>query len=236
MRLLLCALVLGQTATAPSFEVASIKPHPIPPSVFAVARNAANIKIAGNRVTTGGTLKSFVMSAYNVKDFQVDGMPEALANELYDIVAKTEGEATPTVDQVRPMLQTLLADRFQLRLHRETRQIAVYDLVIAKNGPKLKESAGPKPAEDPVRVGAIMRWSFTDRTIPGLIDLIKATVDRPIIDKTGLTGTYDFSIEIDMEHPQEIQPALEDLGLKLNSAKEPAEILAIDHAAKPSAN
>jgi uncharacterized protein (TIGR03435 family) len=134
------------------------------------------------------------------------------------------------------MLQTLLAERFQLQLHRETKPIAVYDLVVAKNGPKLKESAGPKPAADPVRVGAIMRWSFTDRTIPGLIDLIAVTVDRPISDKTGLTGHYDFSIEIDMEHPQEIQPAIEDLGLKLASAKEPTEILVIDRAAKPSAN
>jgi uncharacterized protein (TIGR03435 family) len=236
MRLLISALFLSQATTAPSFEVASIKPRPLPPGVIGFTRNASNIKIAGNRVTTGGRLKSLVMAAYDVKDFQVDGVPEALMSEVYDIVAKTEGDATPSEEQVRRMLQTLLADRFQLKLHRETREIAVYDLVVAKNGPKLKESAGAKPAEDPVTVGTIERWSFTDRTIPGLIDLIKATVDRPILDKTGLTGHYDFSIELDREHPQEIQPSLEDLGLKLNSAEEPAEILAIDHAAKPSAN
>ena len=237
MRLLIAVLFMAQAASAPSFEVASINPHPLPPGAFfAVGRNAATIKIAGNRVTTGGNLKSLVMAAYNVRDFQVDGVPEALGSELYDVVAKTEGEETPSVEQVRPMLQTLLADRFQLQLHRETRQIAVYDLVVAKNGPKLKESTGPKPAEEPVRIGTAMRWSFTDRTIPGLIDLIKATGDRPILDKTGLTGHYDFSLELDMEHPQEIQPAIEDLGLKLSSAKEPAEILVIDHAAKPSAN
>jgi uncharacterized protein (TIGR03435 family) len=81
-----------------------------------------------------------------------------------------------------------------------------------------------------------MRWSFTDRTIPGLIDLIASTVDRPIVDKTGLTGHYDFSLEFDGEHPKEIAPAIEDLGLKLTSAKEPAEILVVDHATKPSAN
>jgi len=236
MRILLTALFMAQAATAPSFEVASITPHPLPRGNFAFARNAANLKIAGNRVTTGGRLKSLVMAAYDVKDFQVDGVPEALGSELYDVVAKTEGEAAPTVEQVRPMLQTLLADRFKLKLHRETRQIAVYDLVVGKNGSKLKETAGPKPYEDPVRIGTVMRWSFTDRTISGLIDLILATVDRPILDKTGLTGHYDFSFEIEMEHPQEIQPAIEDLGLKLNSAKEPAEILVIDHAAKPSAN
>jgi uncharacterized protein (TIGR03435 family) len=236
MRLLIAALFLAQAATAPSFEVVSIKPHPVPAGVFVAGRNASNIKIAGNRVTTGGNLKSLVMAAYNMRDFQVDGVPEALRSELYDVVAKTEGEATPTVEQVRPMLQTLLADRFQLQLHRETREVAVYNLVVAKNGKKLKESAGPKPAGDPERIGAIMRWSFTDRTIPGLIDLIKATVDRPIFDKTGLTGHYDFSLDMDTEHPLEILSALEELGLKLNSAKEPAEILVIDHAAKPSAN
>jgi uncharacterized protein (TIGR03435 family) len=231
MRLLISALFLVQAATAPSFDVASITSHPLPPGAIGFGRAAANIKIAGNRVTTGGNLKRFVMAAYNVKDFQVDGVPEALGSEMYDIVAKTEGEATPTVEQVRPMLQTLLADRFQLRLHRETKEIAVYDLVVAKNGPKLKESAGPKPAEDPVRVGTIMRWSFTDRTIPGLIDLIAVAIgDRPILDKTGLTGHYDFSLEIDGEHPREMQPAIEDLGLKLASAKEPVEILVIEHA------
>jgi uncharacterized protein (TIGR03435 family) len=236
MRLLIAALFFAQAASAPSFEVASIKPHPLPPGVFAVGRNVPILKIAGNRVTTAGNLKRLVMAAYNMKDFQVDGVPDAVGSEMYDVVAKTEGEATPTEEQVRLMLQTLLADRFQLHLHRETRQMAVYDLVVGKNGPKLKDTAGPKPAGDPEKIGTAMRWSFTDRTIAGLIDLIKVTVDRPILDKTGLTGRYDFSIELDMEHPQEIQQSLEDLGLKLNSAKEPAEVLVIDHAAKPSAN
>jgi uncharacterized protein (TIGR03435 family) len=238
MRLLISALFLAQAATAPSFEVASINPHPLPSGNFVVRSggSAAVIKIAGNRVTTSGNLKRLVMAAYNVKDFQVDGVPDALANELYDVVAKTEGEATPTLEQVRPMLQSLLADRFQLKLHRDTREIAVYDLAVGKNGPKLKESAGPKPAQDPVRVGTIMRWSFTDRSISQLIDLLAVTVDRPMVDKTGLAGHYDFAIEIDAEHPKEIEPAIEDLGLKLTSAKEPAEILVVDHAAKPSAN
>ena len=240
VRILLTALFMAQAASTPSFEVASIKPHPLASGIFFFRSGAApNLRaaIAGNRVTINScNLKLLIMAAYDVKDFQIAGVPDALGNELYDLAAKTEGEATPTVDQVRLMLRTLLADRFQLQLHRETKQTAVYDLAVAKNGPKLKESTGPKPAENPVRVGAIMRWSFTDQTIPGLIDLIASTVDRPILDKTGLTGRYDFAIEIDMEHPQEIQPAMEDLGLKLIPAKEPSEILVIDHAAKPSAN
>jgi len=242
MRLLIAGLFLAQAATAPSFEVASINPHPVPslPGGTLVVRSGGggpvNIGIAGNRVSVSGDLKRFIMAAYNVKDFQVDGVPDALANELYDIAAKTEGDATPTLEQVRGMLEALLADRFHLKLHRETKEIAVYDLVVAKNGPKLKEAAGPRPAEGPVRAGTVMRWSFTDRTIAGLIGLIASIVDRPIVDKTGLTGHYDFSIEIDAEHPKEIAPAIEDLGLKLTSAKEPAEILVVDHATKPSAN
>jgi uncharacterized protein (TIGR03435 family) len=240
MRILLTALFLAQ-ATAPSFEVASVTPHPLASGIHVVRRSAAvslGAAIAGNRVTIRPcSLKLLIMLAYDVKDFQITGVPAALSDDqLYDIAAKTEGEATPAVDQVRLMLQTLLADRFQLELHRETKEVAVYDLVVAKSGPKLKESAGPKRAENPVTDGPMMRWSFSDRTIPGLIDLIAPRLDRPVVDKTGLTGRYDFTFDIPAEHPEEIVPAIESLGLKLTSAKEPAEILVIDHASKPSAN
>jgi hypothetical protein len=241
MRLLVAALFLAQAATAPSFEVASINPHPVPPGVFAVARNAANLKIAGNRVTFGGNLKSLVMAAYNVKDFQVDGVPEAFGSELYDVVAKTEGEATPSVGAGPPdaanlagrSIPTPTASRNQANCGLRSGGSEERPEVEGKHRAKALRGPGEK---DPVKIGTAMRWSFTDRTIAGLIDLIKVTVDRPILDKTGLTGRYDFSIELDMEHPQEIQQSLEDLGLKLNSAKEPAEVLVIDHAAKPSAN
>lgn len=242
--------VLGQSAAAPSFEVASVKPHIFPPGTFGFSSGAggegASIRISGNRVTiAASTFTSLAMAAYKVKDFQIAGVPGTLGrDQFYDIAAKVEGDGTPTLEQVRPMLQTLLADRFQLRLHRETKELLVYDLVVGKNGPKLKESTGPRPPRPVAYNGPAIRFDLLDRSIADLIAFVAPNVDRPVLDKTGLTGRYDFSLEYTRGNPEVASPdndrsifaAVQDLGLKLAPAKEPAEVLVIEHAEKPSAN
>jgi uncharacterized protein (TIGR03435 family) len=190
------------------------------------------------------------MTAYNVKDFQISGVPEwALGrDQFYDITAKVEGESAPALEQVRPMLQTLLADRFQLKLHRETRELPVYDLVDDKKGPKLKESIGPRSPHPVTFSGTLTRFNLLDKSLADLVDSIAGFVDRPVLDKTGLTGRYDFTLEFTHSNPdlvardspeadRSIFTAIqEQLGLKLTPAKAPTEILVIDHAERPSEN
>lgn len=244
-------LALGQPAAAPSFEVASVKLHTFPPGTFGFGPgpggDAANIRIIGNGVTIGqSTFTRLVMAAYDVKDFQIAGVPAILGrDQFYDIAAKVEGEDTPVLERVRLMLQTLLADRFQLRLHRETKELSVYDLVVGKNGPKLKESAGPRPPQPVTYNGPNVRFNFLDRSMADLVRFVAGNVDRPVLDKTGLTGRYDFSLEYTRGNPEgaanddaygSIFAAVQNLGLKLAPAKEQAEVLVIDHAERPSPN
>ena len=245
----------GQSAPShPAFEVASVKPNPLPPGAFGFGSGGgggAGIHISGNRVTlVRHSLLRLVMTAYDLKDFQISGMPEwALGrDQLYDITAKVEGEGTPALEQVRPMLQTLLADRFQLKLHRETKELPVYNLVVDKKGPKLKDSAGARPPQPVTFSGPLVRFNLLDKSMAELVDIITGFVDRPVLEKTGLTGRYDFTLEFTRSNPdlvapdspeaeRSIFPAIqEQLGLKLAPAKEPTGILVIDHAERPSEN
>jgi uncharacterized protein (TIGR03435 family) len=242
--------ILGQPSSAPSFEVSSVKLHAFRPGTVGFGPGTggagANIRINGNRVTIGlSTFIRLVMAAYKVKDFQIAGVPGTLGpDQFYDIIAKVEGEGTPTLEQVRPLLQTLLADRFQLRLHRDTKELSVYDLVVGKNGPKLKESTGPRPPLPIAHNGPVIRFDLLDRSIADLIGFVAPNVDRPVLDKTDLAGRYDFSLEYTPDNPDEashdsdrsIFGAVQDLGLKLAPAREQAEVLVIDHAERPSGN
>jgi len=240
----------GQPAAGPTFEVASVKLHTFLPGSFGfgpgAGGSAANIRISSNRIDIAlSTFTRLVMAAYSVKDFQIVGVPATLGDQLfYDITAKVEGEGTSTLEQVRPMLQNLLADRFQLQFHRETKELSVYDLVVDKNGPKLVESTGPRPPRPVVYNGPDIRFNLLDRPIADLVSFVAPNVDRPVVDKTGLTGRYDFSLEYARSNREAAQEdsdrsvfaAVRALGLKLAPAKEPAEVIVIDHAEKPSAN
>lgn len=180
--LLIPVLVLGRPAAAPSFEVASVKLHTFPPGAFGFGPGPggeeANIHISGNRVTIGqSSLTRLVMAAYNVKDFQIAGVSATLLglDQLYDITAKVEGEDTPALEQVRLMLRSLLAERFQLRLHRETKELPVYNLVVGKNGPKLKASTGPRPPQPVAYNGPVIQFNLLDRSVADLVRFVAPT-------------------------------------------------------------
>ena len=164
--LLACALLIGslqaQSDVPLAFEVASIKPHAIPGGGFLRRPASNNLRcppfkcgISGNRFNEeGASLVDLIMDAYNLKRFQVSGLPPwgDSGRDVYDIAATVEGNRTPTVAEARQMLQTLLADRFQLKFHREKKELPVYALVVAKNGPKLKQQSqeeGIPPAPCP---------------------------------------------------------------------------------------
>jgi uncharacterized protein (TIGR03435 family) len=238
--------VFGQSAPSSlAFEVASVRPHDGPLS------RTFDFSSSGPRVSlVGYPLKGLVMEAYKLKGYQVTFAASVLQPDeiYYDILAKAPGSA-PNRGQLRQMLQTLLAERFNLRVHREMKEMPVYALVVGKNGPKFKESAsdatfiGNHGVNGRNQTVTASKYTMTDLA-QEIVDYF--FVDRPVVDKTGFAGTYDLKIEATPEFRMNRDSELgdisvftavqEQLGLKLESQKAPIEILVVDHVDKPSAN
>src|SRR5262249_52474595 len=145
------------------------------------------------------TVRGLIMWAYNIKNYQVATEPAAYApvgDTMYDIEAKTEGDAAPSKAQFREMLQALLADRFKLKVHWEDRERPVYALVVGKNGPKMKESSADATTSGRVLVsGRNYVLTLTAATMSDIVDAVaNSFLDRPVVDQTGLTGTYDIKL------------------------------------------
>jgi uncharacterized protein (TIGR03435 family) len=236
----------AQLDAAPlEFEVASIRPKPLEGASY-----HPGFSISGIRVTLSGPLKDLVMTAYNVKEYQVSGEPAW--SELFEIAAKAPGESAPTMQQARRMLQTLLAERFQLKLHRERKEFPVYELVVAKGGPKLKESAPETEfgisAHDaygfPTYEMAFSKSSMATLVLQCSYYPLQGSIDRPCLDKTGLTGKYDFKLDWAQPGAQADAPdgpsifaaMREQIELNLEPAKAAIDALVIEHVEKPTEN
>jgi uncharacterized protein (TIGR03435 family) len=221
------SLVLSaQSTPGPTFEVASVKPAA--PSQTPAGRASTS----GDRVTMINTTVSNVIGrAYGVKFYQIDGPPWILT-ERYDILAKAP-DNTPK-DQIPLMLQSLLAERFKLTIHRETRELPVYELIVAKPSPKLKKTDPSAP------FGVDSGHRELRTTMPQLADLITRMVGRPVLDKTNLAGWYDLPLELSMEEVGGIDKSsrpsiftsVQESGLKLESRKDPVEIIVVDGGTK----
>lgn len=241
------ASACAQATTEPSFEVATIKPsNPDLPGM--------GINIQGHQLSTHKTTLNFLIKfAYCLNARQIVGGPAWLDTEEYDIVAKPEGETSLTMNQLRPMIQKLLEDRFKLAFHREQRELPVYALVVGKNGARLKKSQADPGGLPGVQVkgASALTISATNNTMPGLASVLQMSfVDRPVVDHTGLAGKYDFdlsftpdqvsqagSLVIDPDAPPGVFTAIqEQLGLKLEAAQAPAEVLVVDRIENPSQN
>ena len=207
-------------------------------------------------------------------------LPEWVKNDRYEIQAKIPAHTIPSyteqqlssgdTPEIHLMLQSLLEERFQLRVHRERRDLAVYALTAGKNVSKLRPSA---PGSE-LRTGAdgsvhevhgstgIRRVAATDGasriqltfragSMARFVEVLGQSLDLPVLDRTGISGEYDFVIEYEEERGQRGAPptgllpgatggalsvALQDIGLKLESAKAPVEVLVIDHVERPSQN
>jgi len=248
------------SASAPRFAVASIKPHKTDQQKF----------ISGGRFTDDGftatavTLQWLIGLAYDEpQSRKIAGAPNWLNSdsERYDVEAKMDSSAVDEDLKLRRpqrllarrrMLQALLEDRFKLTLHHETKDLPVFALVIAKNGPKLHEVKAGDPAPTGpfapnqghvVRRGGMpfLAWALSE----------SKDIDRVVVDKTGLSGIYDFNLEWtpegkakrlgDEEAASDFGPSIftaieQQLGLRLQSQKGPVEILVIDHVERPSEN
>ncbi len=238
----------AKTDAPKEFEVASIKPS-------APGGRGVRIQMApGGRLDVSNvTLKILIQQAYGVKDFQISGGPGWINSDRYDVVAKADGDVG-RAEQLRPLIQKLLADRFQLTIHRDTKELPVYALVVGKNGPKLKESASNGPGAQ-IRMGrGVINGQAMGMGM--LASELSRPLGRTVIDRTGLKGQYEIKLEWTPEDgpghgpgdgpesappPDTTGPSLftalqEQLGLKLESSKGPVEIIVIDRVEKPSEN
>ena len=253
MRLALLAafatFAIGQTH-ALRFEVASVKPQKwtLPATV--------GISVKGSTLyAEHQPLADLIVYAYNLKGrFQLSGIPDWAKDRgisdtaSFQIEAKAPAGQTPAQNDLRLMMQALLADRFHLQIHHENRDVPVYNLTVGKSGPKLKVTAGGETNIKQDKVGRVgWRMTATNVTIQSAADgLLGIYSGRPLLDKTGLTGSYDFTLEwllypappdasvpgADLPtYPKALQ---EQLGLKLESATAPYDTIVIDHAGKPS--
>jgi len=234
-------------ADALVFDVASIRPHAPGDNRFLV-RPPSN----GGFTAAGTTAKFVVMLAYDVQETQVIGGPSWFASEKWDIQARTDDRAGHSVEETRRMLQNMLEQRFSLRLHRETQPRPVYILTLAKNGPKLKAS-DPKGSTN-VQVGG-NSVSVQHGELARMTQLLSTILGRPVVDRTGLTGLYDFSLQWDDAPIREggvpgldapgalgndhgsIFTAIQDqLGLRLEPQRAPVEVIVVDGMERPSQN
>jgi len=230
-----------------AFEVTSVKlvEPPIEFSRYGQRNGRLDYKAA--------SLTDCLSRAYGINSRQIVG-PDWLSENRFDIIATAP--AGTTDDQLMPMLKTLLADRFGMAAHRETRDLTEYALTVAKNGPKLKQSDGAGNANTSIlpQRGIRNGWSLKNATMAQFVDFLTSfgaqrdnALDRPIVDKTGLKGKFDFDF---VRSPQTGPAATDDtlgptvftavqdqLGLKLDAQKGPVEVLVIDHAEKvPTVN
>jgi uncharacterized protein (TIGR03435 family) len=193
----------------------------------------------GTLTVTNDSLKDLVKFAYDIKDFQITGGPRWFDTERYDIVAKAISPADISDNDLKSFLRSLLADRYKLRVHSEKREVTAYSLVIAKKGPKLTEHSGTgefSSTSSPTSLRA------TKATTAALSASLSRFLGRPVADKTGLKGEYDYKLEWESaQQPDSSAPsifsALQDqLGLKLETTRAPVDILVIDGAERPSEN
>jgi bla regulator protein blaR1 len=233
---------LAQSQKTPAYEVAAIKPNQ------SGDRPAIRSGAGGRLNATNATLKVLIGFAYNVRDYQVSGGPSWLDTVGYDIIATPEHPVDPTPDNIdyfRQMLQSLLAERFKLTFSRQERELPVYALVVARDGPKLKEVEKWKNAADMRIHGGAGQMIAEKATMALLAQTLSNIAGRSVVDQTGLTGYYDFKLEwtpdeagqpAPDDRPSLFTAVQEQLGLKLESQKGLVEILVIDYAEKPPAN
>ena len=266
--------------TKPSFEVATVKP-----SASGENRSSIMGQPGGRFTVTNATLKMVIGVAYRVRDFQILGGPGWAGTDRWNIEGKAEEGSIPQVappfDPTAPnplmlMVQSLLEDRFHLKMHREMRELPVYDLVVAKSGSKMKLSddqspivapeRGSPPPPKPQRGGPMPRGmmamglgSMDANGVPfsNFIQALSQQLGRTVIDKTGLKGFYDIKLQwtpelgaglvksggsdSDPPPPDTSGPSIftaiqEQLGLRLESAKGPVEVLVIESVQRPAEN
>jgi uncharacterized protein (TIGR03435 family) len=236
-------ILFAQAQPAPvTFDVASVRTSQLMRAGGEGSRRQRVESSPGSLIMANVTLTTAMKWAYRVQDYQISG-PGWIGEDRYDISAKA-GSAAPE-DQVRLMLQALLADRFKLAFHRQQKEMSAYVVLIGKNGHKMKESEneGAFSAKPNGKMGVSVLHGDLDE----LAGMMSQPLQAPVINMTGLKGHYDFTVDMAPYLTQEVisKPSglsdiipiaitalQEQLGLKLESRKVPVEMLVVDHAEK----
>lgn len=236
-----------------TFEVASIKLDRSDSGAVGFGFGAK-----GNRFTASNVpLKTLIHYAYGVAEDQILDAPAWLSSEHYDIEAEVPEADSDWLHKLSPenqmlLLKPLLEDRLKLQVHHESKMLSVYALVIAKNGPKIKQATPyegypngfrspdgvARPGTFSLRPGQLI---FQALPISRLAALLSRQLENRVVDQTGLAGNYDFTLQWTPDDNPQNGPSIftaiqEQLGLRLESAKLPVDCLVIDHVERPSSN
>lgn len=234
----------------PSFDVVSVKP-------IQANSHGATVHGTPDGMMLSGALRRMILYSYALHEFQVTGGPDWIATSTWEVHGKddtpdpdasklNEAERKALNETRMQQVQSLLMDCFQLKCHMTTKELPIYELVVAKGGAKLKETPTDQARRDSTSIGghgAQMHATATGLTTERIAALLGNEVDRLVVDKTGLGGHYDLTLDWVHDAPEEsadtpsgptVFTALEEqLGLKLEPAKGPVPVLVIDSAEKP---
>jgi uncharacterized protein (TIGR03435 family) len=222
----------------PQFEVATIKPSD-------PANPGSGIHVKGRHFTLRSqTVNGLISFAYSLHESQVVNGPSWLGTDRYDIDGVPDIEGAPNLKQMQNMIQALLDKRFALRFHKETRRMEAFVLSLRAGGPRLTVSVDDPQASSDQR-GSARGMRFTNMTMAELAFALQLIVSRPVVDQTGLTRKYDFSLKWTPESSNDDSPDAppglytaiqEQLGLKLTSKRIPVDVIVIDKVERPTSN
>ena len=239
-----CAVATGNGADL-AFDVASIKPAPPDARGWSIRPLPGRLR-AGNV-----TLKQLIGEAYHVFDFQISGGPKWVDSDRYDVEAKIEREPVPTHTEMRAMLRNLLEDRFALAVRHESRKMQVYALLTGQSGPKFQRAKDPG-GQIVFRVFQRRQITAENARLQNLTETLSYLIGTPVVDRTGLEGTFDYRLEwtpdelqvrsteappqADGDAPRLDGALQQQLGLKLVSQKDQVEVMVVEKADKPTSN
>jgi uncharacterized protein (TIGR03435 family) len=247
---IVAVLIRATLAQSPAFDVASVKLQAW------TGQGGVGVFVRGGTLDAEhASLRDLVEFAYNLRDVQLSGGP-AWADrsnsklndaELYQVIGKVSGDAPPSTDMFRRMLQTLLAQRFALKVHHLQKDLPVYNLTIDKGGVKFERSAAEAKFTSQTSMAGrtVVRMVNTQMTMEKLASMLGGYAGRPVYNKTNLDGDYDFTLQFatvnladagdaPAEGPSLFTALREQLGLKLEPALAPFDTVVIDHAERPS--
>jgi uncharacterized protein (TIGR03435 family) len=232
-------LVVSKGIHGQEFEVAVIRPT----SADMNTGTSFNVFEGGRLRITNEPVKLLIRVAFQLQNSQIVGGPSWLDTDRYDIEAKTGRPERITPGQLSPLMQNLLAERFHLRFHRETREMAVGALMVAKGGPRLKAKVEGEGAAMNTSGGpGTSQLIATGVSMELLAGYVANRLGRVVVDRTGLSDSYDFTLDWspdpppDSKAPTLITALQEQLGLRLERQKAPVEVLVIDGIERPSQN
>jgi uncharacterized protein (TIGR03435 family) len=238
----------------PVFTVVTVKPSDPSNTNWALGTRGTHFFSSNTNVD------DLISFAYGVHTKQIVGGPAWFHTDKYDIEGVPDTAGKPNRRQLESMVQGLLADRFKLAMHRDKKELAVYALIVGKNGPKLTKSMAAPDGPSGYGFGPLGTMKVTNMTMAAFASAMQRTVlDKPLIDQTGLVDKYDFILKWtpddsqfnqirgtgisvptsagDPNAPPGLYTAIqEELGLKLEPVKALTDVLVVDHAEKPSAN